>query len=52
MNEAYLDEKLKKIDGKIPYVEKDYNDFKIKYNKQSAEEVLVQRAVKTTIQSL
>ena len=29
INKTYLDEKLKKIDGHIPYVEKDYNEFKI-----------------------
>ena len=33
-------------------VEKDYNEFKKQYNKQSVEEILVQRAVKTTIQIL
>ena len=29
---------------------KDYNQFKLQYNKQSVEEALNQRAVKTTIQ--
>ena len=29
--------------------EKDYNDFKLQYNKQSVEDIVVQRAVKTTI---
>ena len=52
INKAYLDEKLKKIDGHISYLEKDYNEFKIQYNKQSLEEILIQRAVKTTIQIL
>ena len=52
INKAYLDEKLKKIDGHISYLEKDYNEFKIQYNKQSVEDVLIQRAVKTTIQIL
>ena len=52
INKAYLDEKLKKIDGHISYIEKNYNEFKKQYNKQSVEEVLVQRAVKTTIQIL
>ena len=50
INKAYLDEKLKKIDGHISYLEKDYNEFKIQYNKQSVEDILIQRAVKTTIQ--
>ena len=31
---------------------KDYNEFKNQYNKHSVEEILVQRAVKTTIQIL
>ena len=52
INKAYLDEKLKKIDGHLSYIEKDYNEFKKQYNKQSVEEILIQRAVKTTIQLL
>ena len=52
INKAYLDEKLKKMDGHISYIQKDYNEFKKQYNKQSVEEILVQRAVKTTIQIL
>ena len=52
INKAYLDEKLKKIDGHISYLEKDSNEFKIQYNKQSVENILIQRAVKTTIQIL
>ena len=52
MNKAYLDEKLIKIDGHKSLFEKDYNKFKIQYNKQSVEEVLVQRAVKRTLQIL
>ena len=52
INKSFLDEKIKKIDGHISYIEKDYNEFKKQYNKQSVEEILVQRAVKTTIQLL
>ena len=52
IKKAYLDEKLKKIDGHISYIEKDYNEFKKQYNKQSVEQILNQRAVKTTIQIL
>ena len=52
INKCYLDEKLKKINGHISYIEKDYNEFKLQYNKQSVEEILIQRAVKTTIQIL
>ena len=33
-------------------LEKDYNEFILQYNKQSVEDILVQRAVKTTIQIL
>ena len=33
-------------------MENDYNEFKSQYNKQSVEEILIQRAVKTTIQKL
>ena len=50
INKAYLDEKLKKIDGYISYIKKDSNEFKLQYNKQSVEEILIQRSVKTTIQ--
>ena len=52
INKAYLDEKLKKIDGQISYIEKDYNEFKFQYNKQNVEDILIQRDVKTTIQRL
>ena len=52
INKAYLDSKLIKIDGHISKLEKDYNEFKKQYNKQSVDEVLIQRAVKTTIQIL
>ena len=52
INKSFSDEKLKKIDANISYKEKDYNEIKKQYNKQSVEEILVQRAVKTTIQIL
>ena len=52
INKAYLDEKIKKMDGHISYIEKDYNEFKKQYNKQNVEDILIQRAVKTTIQIL
>ena len=52
INKTYLDDKLRKIDGHIAYIEKDYNEFKKQYNKQSVEEILIQRAVKTTLQIL
>ena len=52
INKGYLDEKLLKINGQLSKLEKDFNDFKLQYNKQSVEEILIQRAVKTTIQIL
>ena len=52
INKGYLDEKLLKINVHISYIENDYNEFKSHYNKQSVEIVLIQRAVKTTIQTL
>ena len=52
INKGYLDEKLIKIDGHLSKLEKDYNEFKLQYNKQNVEDILIQRAVKTTIQIL
>ena len=40
------------MNGDLSFLEKDYNEFKLQYNKQSEEEILIQRAVKTTIQIL
>ena len=52
INKGYLDDKLLRINGYLSNLEKDYNEFKLQYNKQSVEEILIQRAVKTTIQIL
>ena len=52
INKSYLDSKLMKIDGHLSKLDKDYNDFKLQYNKQNVEDILIQRAVKTTIQIL
>ena len=52
INKVYLDSKLSKTEGQISYFEKHYNEFKLQCNKQSVEENLIQRAVKTTIQRL
>ena len=41
-----------KIDGHSSKLEKDYNEFKLEHNKQNVEDILIQRAVKTTIQIL
>ena len=52
INKGYLDEKLIKINGHISKLEKDYNEFELQYDKQAVLDVLIQRAVKTTIQIL
>ena len=52
INKGYLDEKLIKINGHLSKLEKDFNEFKLQYNKQAELDVLIQRAVKTTIQIL
>ena len=52
LSKGYLDSKLIKIDGHLSKLEKVFNDFKLQYNKQNIEEILIQRAVKTTIQIL
>ena len=41
-----------KINGHLSNLEKDFNELKLQYNKQSVEDILIQRAVKTTIQML
>ena len=52
INKGYLDSKLLKIDGHLSKLEKVFNEFKLQYNKQAVLDVLIQRAVKTTIQIL
>ena len=52
INKGHLDSKLLKIDGHLSKIEKDFNEFKLQYNKQNVEDILIQRAVKTTIQIL
>ena len=52
INKGHLDSKLLKIDGHLSKLEKDFNEIKLQYNKQNVEEILFQRAVKTTIQIL
>ena len=52
INKGYLDSKLLKIDGHLSKLEKDFNEFNLQYNKQSVEDILIRRAVKTTIQIL
>ena len=52
INKGYLDSKLLKIYGHLSKLEKEYNEFKLQYNKQNVEDILIQIAVKTTIQIL
>ena len=52
INKGYIDDNLLKINSHISKLEKDFNEFKLHYNKQNVEDILVQRAVKTTIQIL
>ena len=52
INKSYLDEIFLKINGHLSFLEKDFNEFKLQYNKQNVEDNLIQRAVKTTIKIL
>ena len=52
INKAYLDQNFLKIDGHLLFLEKNDNEYKLHYNKQSVEEIIIQRAVKKTIQVL
>ena len=52
INKGYLDDKLLKLNGHLSKLEKYYNEFRLQYNKQNVEGILIQRAVKTTIQIL
>ena len=50
LNKDHVDEKVLKINGHLSSLKKDQNEFKLQYNEQSVEEVLIERAVKTIIQ--
>ena len=52
LTKTYLDKKFLKINGHVRLLEKDYNEFKLQYNKQSVEEFSFQKTVKLTIQIL
>ena len=41
INKGYLDKKLEKINGHLSFLEKDYNEFILQYNKQSVEDILI-----------
>ena len=52
INKACLIKSLSKIEVRISYIKKDYNEIKLHNSKQSIEEFLIERAVITTIQIL
>ena len=52
INKGYLDEKLLKINGHLSFLEKDYKEFKSEHIKQSIEDILIQKSVKSTMQLL
>ena len=52
VHKSCLDEKLLKLNVHLSFLEIDYNGFNLLSNEESIEEVLSQRAVKTTIQIL
>ena len=52
INKGFLDTKLSKKEGQISYIGKDYNEFKLHNNKQSLEDLPIEKAVRTTIQIL
>ena len=51
INKTYLDKKMLKKDGRLSFFKKE-NDFRLRNNKQSVQEVLIQRALEKTIQIL
>ena len=50
INKTYLDENFTKLEGHLSIVEKSFRFFKLNNNKQSVEEILIQRSVKMTFQ--
>ena len=50
INKTYLDEKISRTEGQISNIEKKSSDCKLHNTKQSVEEILIEKAVKTTIQ--
>ena len=47
--EVFQTKKISKTDGNLSLLEKDYNEVKLQYNKQSVERTLIEKAVKTTM---
>ena len=52
IDKTHMDKNLSKTQVQISHFGTDYNDFKLEDNKQSIESVLIQRAMKTTVQIL
>ena len=50
-NKAYLNSEVSKVQNHRTYIEKDYNELKLRNDKQS-EEILVEKAVKPIFQTL
>ena len=49
-NKGFSDTNLSKTECQISYIEKDYDELNLLGNQQSVEKILIQGAVKTTIQ--
>ena len=52
INKANIDQKILYINGHLSNLKKYSNEFEVQHNKQSVEEALVQKTVKTTIDIL
>ena len=50
MNKAYLDTNISKKEGLLSFIEKDYIEISLHNSKISREEVLIERALKLTLQ--
>ena len=52
ISKTCLDTNLSKMEGQISNIEEDYTEFKLHHNKQSVEDNLFDKTVKTNIQIL
>ena len=52
INKTYLESNKLKKDGHLSKSEEGYNEFKLQFNKEKLEDILIRKAVKTTIQIL
>ena len=50
LNKGYIDTKFTEIKGNLLFIEKVFKEIELYTNKQSVEEILIEGAVKTTIQ--